>query len=167
MDDQFKSIRDVSLRLLASREHSRVELKNKLLSRGFDSVRIEQVLDQLIDQDCLSDQRFAEAYVRYRIEKGYGPNRIAYDLHQSGIEDFDWQRLVDETGESWLDVLESVYRKKYPQDEMISLSEWSKRSRFLLSRGFTGGLIAALVKKVPIHIDPALESGNNKALKKK
>lgn len=167
MDAELKSIKDVCLRLLARREHSRLELKNKLLSRGFDKDRIDRVLDDLAEQDWLSDSRFAECYARQRIEKGFGPNRIDYELRQLGIENFDLQEIVTETAGSWLNVLLEVYRKKYRQEDAITLSEWSKRSRFLLQRGFSGGMIAVLPEHLNIKINPALTFGDGKALKNK
>ncbi|WP_431064525.1 regulatory protein RecX [Methylotuvimicrobium sp.] len=167
MDADLKSIKDVCLRLLARREHSRLELKNKLLSRGFDKDRIDRVLYNLVEQDWLSDSRFAECYARQRIEKGFGPNRIDYELRQLGIENFDLQETVTETAGSWLNVLLEVYRKKYRQEDAITLSEWSKRSRFLLQRGFSGGMIAVLPEHLNIKINPALTFRDGKALKNK
>ncbi len=153
MDAELKSIKDVCLRLLARREHSRLELKNKLLSRGLDKDRIERVMDDLVEQDWLSDSRFAECYARQRIEKGFGPNRIDYELRQLGIENFDLEEIVTEVAGNWLKVLEQVYRKKYRQDDTITLPEWSKRSRFLLQRGFSGGMISALFEHLNIKIN--------------
>ena len=154
MDAELKSIKDVCLRLLARREHSRLELKNKLLSRGLDKERIERVIDDLVEQDWLSDSRFGECYARQRIEKGFGPNRIDYELRQLGIENFDLEGIVTEVAGNWLNVLEQVYRKKYRQDDTITLPEWSKRSRFLLQRGFSGGMISALFEHSNIKINP-------------
>lgn len=152
MDAELKKIEEVGLRLLARREHSRLELSNKLLSRGFDQARIDSVLDKWVRNDWLSDQRFAECYARQRIEKGFGPNRIDYELRQLGVDRFDLDEVVEEVAGSWFNVLQRAYCKKYRQDEQMTLSEWSKRSRFLLQRGFSGGMIAALLAHLNIKI---------------
>jgi len=144
MEDKLKEIRDVGLRLLARREHSRHELFNKLTARGFDNRQVESVIAELIEQGWLCDRRFAESYVRQRLQKGYGPNRIAYELRQTGIADFDLDVIVHETAGSWLALLVRVYEKKYSQEQTLTRNEWAKRSRFLLQRGFTGALIGAL-----------------------
>ncbi|GAB4262485.1 MAG: recombination regulator RecX [Methylomicrobium sp.] len=145
------AVEAVCLRLLARREHSRLELLNKLLARGFPRDRIEPVLDDLSERGWLDDGRFAESYVRQRIEKGFGPNRIDYELRQLGITDFDLETAAAEVAGGWQDALQSVYCKKYRQGDAITLQEWSKRSRFLLQRGFTGAMIAALADRLGIE----------------
>lgn len=157
MDERRKEINETCLRLLARREHSRLELLNKLLVRGFDKDRIEETLDGLIEQGWLNDHRFAENYARQRIERGFGPNRISHELRQLGIDDFDLEEAVKDAAGNWLNVLSQVYRKKYRQDDAMTLQEWSKRSRFLLQRGFSGGMIAAL----PDHLNIRLSNSKN------
>ena len=70
-------IRAKALDLLARREHSRLELRQKLVQRGFPSDRIEPVLDQLVEERLLDENRYAELYACARADKGYGPLRIA------------------------------------------------------------------------------------------
>ena len=135
MGDGLKEIRDAGLRLLARREHSRHELFNKLTARGFDNRQVEAVIAELVEQGWLCDRRFAESYARQRLQKGYGPNRIAYELRQTGIDDFNLDAIVHETAGSWLALLVQVYEKKYSQEQTLTRHEWAKRSRFLLQRG--------------------------------
>ena len=45
-------------------------------------------------------------------------------------------------------LLEQVYSKKYHHDAVLDRSEWAKRSRFLLQRGFSGAMISALFDAV-------------------
>ena len=52
--------------LLVRREHSRMELLGKLTRRGFDAAACEEVLDALVEENALSDERFAEHYDEYR-----------------------------------------------------------------------------------------------------
>lgn len=153
MAEQHGEIREVCLRLLTRREHSRSELLNKLTVRGFGKRQSETVLDELVEQGWLSDQRFAEEYARQRLQKGFGPKRIAYELKQAGIDDFDLERLVDESAESWLTLLFRVYHKKYPQDKTVTRNEWAKRSRFLLQRGFTSAQIGALFEHLNLSFE--------------
>jgi len=52
-DDQDYKARATALRLLARREHSRLELSMKLRQRRFDSRLIDEVLDEYEEQGCL------------------------------------------------------------------------------------------------------------------
>jgi regulatory protein len=147
-----KNIKDVCLRLLASREHSRKELLDKLALRGFDRDDAQSVIDELAEQGWQDDLRYAESYIRYRIQKGYGPIRISYELRQNGIASYDLEPIVQQETGSWMDVLERAYRKKYNDETVLERSEWAKRSRFLLHRGFSGAMISALFDELGIRL---------------
>ncbi|MGB8146312.1 MAG: regulatory protein RecX, partial [Chromatiaceae bacterium] len=72
--------RNLALRLLAGREHSRRELERKLLARGYEAAILVGVLDALTETGLLSDERMAEAYVAGRLRKGFGPLRLRQEL---------------------------------------------------------------------------------------
>ena len=63
-----------ALRLLAIREHSRLELKNKLRKRDYTEEEIQSVLCELQEKNLQSNERFAEAYIHSRQQKGFGLN---------------------------------------------------------------------------------------------
>lgn len=70
-------LRRGAMDLLARREHSRQELQLKL-GRRFDVEPeiISRVVDQLAREGLQSNQRLAEAYLRYRSNRGQGPLKI-------------------------------------------------------------------------------------------
>ncbi|WP_262967152.1 regulatory protein RecX [Methylobacter psychrophilus] len=137
-------IKECCLRLLARREHSQKELLNKLLLRNFNKDEILAVIEDFALQGWQSDLRYAESYARSRIQKGYGPVAVTYELRKNGIEAFNLDDVVQQTVSSWMVLLEQVYSKKYGQDLLIDRNEWAKRSRFLMQRGFSGTMISAL-----------------------
>ncbi|NJM12471.1 MAG: hypothetical protein HC889_11860 [Synechococcaceae cyanobacterium SM1_2_3] len=51
-------IRAKALELLTRREHSRLELRQKLSQRGFPTERIEAALDQLVAERLLDEGRY-------------------------------------------------------------------------------------------------------------
>lgn len=146
-----KEIEEVCLRLLAQREHCQQELLNKLALRGFDRNDAQPVIDELAEQGWQDDLRYAESYARFRIQKGYGPVRVNYELKQNGIAAFDLESIVQEEAGSWMALLEQVYSKKYTHDVVLERNEWAKRSRFLLHRGFSGAMVSALFDQLNIR----------------
>ena len=150
---EFAEIRDCCLRLLARREHSRRELMNKLEANGFKHDMTQKIIDDLAEEGWQSDVRFSENFVRQRIRTGHGPVRIAYELRQRGIDDFDPDEIVVEIAGSWPDVIEQVYHKKYKSSKTITRNEWSKRTRFLQQRGFTFEMIRSLYKRINFSQD--------------
>ena len=137
--------------MLARRDHSRKELLNKLTGKGFDREAVLAVIDELAQQGWQDDQRYARSYARYRMQKGYGPVRIEYELRQNGVDEIDLDAVLRESDSSWMDLLEQVYNKKYNHKKNLDRNEWAKRSRFLLHRGFTGEMISALLDHLNIN----------------
>ena len=153
VDEADKDIKDAALRLLARREHSRKELLNKLTLKGYGKDAVVAVLDELARQGWQDDQRYADSYARSRIQKGYGPVRIDYELRKNGIESLNLDEIVQQVAGSWMDVLERVYSRKFKQDRAIGHHEWAKRSRFLVQRGFSGEMISALLHHLNISLN--------------
>ncbi len=146
-----KEIQEICLRLLARREHSQQELLNKLALRGFNRDDAQPVIDELAEQGWQDDLRYAENYARFRIQKGYGPIRVGYELKQNGIAAFDLEGIVREEAGGWMALLERIYSKKYTDDAVMARNEWAKRSRFLLQRGFSGAMISELFDQLDIR----------------
>jgi len=152
VNEVAKEIKEVCLRLLARREHSQKELLNKLALRDFDRDDALAVIAELAQQGWQEDLRYAESYARYRILKGYGPIRVAYELRQNGIAVFDFEEIAQKEAGGWMELLEQVYTKKYTHDPVLARNEWAKRSRFLLHRGFSGEMISALFDHLAIKL---------------
>ena len=72
--------------LLARAEQCRAGLSRKLLARRHCRHAIEQALDFLERQGCLSDARFASCWLRsHAITKNHGRSRLAAELASRGI----------------------------------------------------------------------------------
>jgi regulatory protein len=137
------SQRDIRLKamdLLARREHLRSELQRKLGKRFEDDAEIGRVLDQLEQDDLLSDLRFVEAYLRHRSNRGYGPERIQTELRQKGACS---EMVADQLGDfetDWVELAKAVLLKKFGSERPRELKEKSRQLRFLQYRGFGGEL---------------------------
>jgi len=145
-------IKESCLRFLALREHSQKELLNKCLVKSFGKDEILAVIEELALQGWQSDSRYAESYVRHRIQKGYGPLFIVYELKKAGVEAFNLEDIVQRLAGGWMELLEQVYTKKYGQDSLMDRNEWAKRSRFLMQRGFSGTMISVLFDHLNIKL---------------
>ena len=79
--------RDVALRLLARRDLSTKQLRERLLRRGFPADHIERTLDRLTRDGLLDDARTAVAHVRRAVEvKLRGRRRAHRELEALGID---------------------------------------------------------------------------------
>jgi len=141
-----KEIRGFCIGFLTRREHSQQELLNKLALKGYECSATQSVVDKLAEEGWQSDDRFAESYARYRIKKGFGPVKIAYELRQRGVVGFELEPVVLDLADGWLDLLQQLYHKKYADEQALSQKDRLKRSRFLQQRGFSHEMIKTVLK---------------------
>ena len=140
------SAKSVAVKLLSRREHSALEIRDKLLKRDFNEEEITRAIAELQQGGWLSDERFAEAYIRMRQQKGYGPIRIAMELNERGVSENIIDEYLHQDDESWQHILQQQYSKKYRNKAIEDYNDKAKRIRFLQYRGFTLDAIYRLFK---------------------
>jgi len=140
------SAKQVAVRLLARREHSAEEIRQKLIKHEFGLDEIASALLELKQGDWQSDERYAEAYIRARRLKGFGPVRIASELRERGVDEFIVDRYLSAEDDIWRQTLEQEYQKKYHGRAFNDYQEKAKRMRFLQYRGFSLDQIHDVVK---------------------
>jgi len=128
--------RNSAMRLLARREHSRAELRGKLVGRGFETDSVEELLQGLEDQDLLSDQRFAMSLIASRAETGYGPNRIGLELRNRGVSEELALEALAKAEVDWEERVTDQVARKFGSDPAQTFPEWARRARYLERRGF-------------------------------
>ena len=134
--DVALDVRLVAMNLLARREHSLLELRDKLKRRFSDDATIDEQLSRLADENLQSDLRFAESYVRQRVGGGFGPLRLRDELRERGVSgpDIDVALKTDEV--DWRELASEVLRRKFGEGLPADLKEKARRIRFMQYRGF-------------------------------
>ena len=130
-----------AIRLLAPREHSRLELRRKLLKRDHAPDIIEEALQRLEEHGLLSDERFVEQYIAMRKSKGYGPVRIRQELRERGINDTMIHEWLDERDDEWWVNMKQVVERKFSVLVHADYKEQARLPRFPEYRGFPNRLI--------------------------
>ncbi len=128
--------RRIAMDLLSRREHSCLELQCKLQAYGCSLTIIESVLKQLELDELLSNERFAQAYVRMRHRRGFGPLRLQQELRERGIDIELIQQVIYSANIDWAKAAKQAYTKKYGQKAAIDYVTRAKQARFLAYRGF-------------------------------
>ncbi|MBL4900051.1 MAG: regulatory protein RecX [Colwellia sp.] len=127
--------------LLARREHSEFELRQKLRSREFEEADITAAIERLLEKDYLSDPRFAVSTCRYRANRGYGWRYIENELKQKGVCSIIIQQLRNNCEIDWYLQAELAYNKRFGErqekDPKQTQKEQAKKIRFLQYRGFS------------------------------
>ena len=127
-------LRSTAFALLAKREHSRQELKSKLLLYGASPEELEPLLAELTGNDYQSDERMAGMLVRANMRKGRGPTRIQQELKKHHIE----AELAEEDIEqvNWLQQAMELRMRKFGEELPTEQKEKARQVRFLQYRGF-------------------------------
>ena len=121
---------------LARREHSAFEIRQKLKLKATPDL-IDELLDALLHDDLLSDERFAHMLCRSRFNRGVGPVRIAHELKQHQIlAEWSGQAMAEYEGQ-WVEHLRALNVRKYGDVLPDDYKAWAKRARFFQGRGFT------------------------------
>lgn len=130
-------IRAKGLELLARREHSRLELRQKLIQRGYPAEAVATALEQLVAERLLDERRYAEIYASSRADKGYGPLRIARELRERGIPDELTNAVITALDEFWIPKLRELHRKRFKSQIPADAASRMQQTRVLRQHGFT------------------------------
>ena len=119
-----------AMKMLMRREHSKLELFQKLQVNGFGVDIINDSISKLVKQNYQSDERFAEDFILMRFNQGKGPVIIVSELKMRGINTFDLSAF------DWFELAKEIRQKKFGNQLSLDYKETAKQKRFLQSRGF-------------------------------
>jgi len=151
-------IKDSAFRLLSRRQHSKFELTQKLIRRGYSKEEIEPVLFQIEEKGLLDDVEFTKAYLNERLaKKRVGINKIKAELLKKGIEPKIIEKIL---GQADVSISEQtaldLSRKKLEvlkRKESDSSKIKQKLAAFLFTKGFETDLIRNILGKLNLHDD--------------
>jgi len=149
-------LKNKGVSLLARREHSRYELREKLLKSlpnndcGQSEHLIDEALEWVVDMGYLDEQRYADMVLRSRVAKGYGAQRVRQELSQKRVAPEIVQASFESCDVDWYELAKSVFERRFVSvgesagesiGENVSSLERAKlkakQQRFLYGRGFS------------------------------
>ena len=126
---------------LSIREHSQLELKNKLSDKGYDSADIIEAINEFASKNIQSDLRFTEEFIRSRLKKNKGPRLITSELINRGIsETIISSKLLEIPESEWHKLAYAALSKKL-NTSTSTINNEDKIYSFLISRGFEHKMI--------------------------
>ncbi len=131
-----QSLNERAMNLLARREHSVAELVTKL-STDFEYDDIISVISKLTAANLQSDERFAENYLRYRSQRGFGYQKIRQELKERGVDAELISNTLAESDIDWFALAAGVRCKRFGEQQPEDYKDRAKQQRFLQYRGFT------------------------------
>ena len=139
-----RSLRERALGFLARREHSRAELRRKLLPHAESPEDLDALLEDLIQRKFLSESRFAEARA-HAMSRKFGAARIEHDLRAKGVSEEDAASAAREARITEFERALEIWRRIFGAPA-LDLKERARQARFLLARGFSTEVINRILR---------------------
>ena len=125
--------------LCAKAEHCQQEMRDKMRRWGLDETVQNRIIDRLIKERYVDDERYARAFVKDKIRYNkWGRRKVQQALWMKRIDADIQQQVLDEIDEKeYLDVLRPLLKQKRKSIKAESDYELNQKLlRFALSRGF-------------------------------
>ncbi len=139
-----------ALKMLARRELSEAQLRQRLTRREHDAAAIEQTLTRLKSDRSLDDERVAGAIARSETNlKKRGRYRVTRQIEAAGIATSIAKRVVDETfaaidGDALL--AQALGRRLRGRTRIEDDREFQRLYRYLVAQGFEPDRVLALLR---------------------
>lgn len=132
-------------------ERCHAEVKEKLYSFGLYKNEVDLLISQLIEEDYLNEQRFAEQFAGGKFRtKQWGRVKITYELKQKKIGEYiikKAMKCIDET--SYNETLQKLTLAKWQLlKNEHSINRQVKTSNYLMQKGYEFNLISKAIAKI-------------------
>jgi len=130
--------------LCAQAEHCQQEMRDKMRRWELDETVQNRIVDRLIKERYVDDERYARAFVKDKIRYNkWGRRKVQQALWMKRIDADIQQRVLDEIDEKeYVDILRPLLKQKRKTTKAENDYELNRKLvRFALSRGFDFSII--------------------------
>ncbi|MEP7277692.1 MAG: regulatory protein RecX [Bacteroidota bacterium] len=131
-------------------ERCHSEVKEKLYALGLYKQQVEECLSQLIEENYLNEERFAQQFAggKFRM-KQWGRVKIKYELKQKGVSEYCIKKGLKEIDErSYAETLEKLAHEKWTslKTESNRFAKLRKTQDYLMQKGYEHDLISQILQ---------------------
>jgi len=144
---------DKMAKYCAYQERCVKDVRDKLKAFGLPQEEKHEIIDYLLDNRFVNDERYAKSFVRGKInQSGWGVNKIRFHLIQKGIDKDIIEEALGQTDEE-------VYRQrlidilKTKTKTIKADSDFEKKRKlaaYAMQKGFEGALVWEVLKDLDI-----------------
>jgi regulatory protein len=130
-------------------ERCHSEVKEKLYSFGIFRSDVEQLIAQLIEENYLNEERFAQQFAggKFRM-KHWGRMKIKHELKQKKVSEYCIKKAMKEIDEAdYMKTLKKLAKEKWNalKQENTIFSKLRKTHDYLLQKGYERDLITQVI----------------------
>jgi len=139
-----------ALKLLARRELSEAQLRQRLARRKYDTNAVDAAIERLREERALDDLRVAEAIARSQTAlRRRGKLRVRLEIERAGIAPATARRVVDEVfadldADALLD--DALSKRLRPGHDITDDRMFNRLYRYLVGKGFDPDRVMALLR---------------------
>ena len=127
------------------------DVKDKLKTYDIPQASKDEILDYLLDNRFVNDERFARSFVRGKVnQSGWGVNKIRFHLMQKGIDKDMIDEALGQTDEEvykqkLIDILKAKTKTVKAETDF---ERKRKLAAFAMQKGFEGSLVWEVLKEI-------------------
>lgn len=145
----FREAKSLAVRYLSMKLRTEKEVRVKLQDEGYDSVCIEQVIEELKSIGYINNKLYAQKYVFDRSKlKPLSKKLMKQELQAKGIPGDVADEVLDDWKVEDIVVVESLLKKKFGKYDLTDEKILKKAYMFLLHRGFSHDTIREALHSV-------------------
>lgn len=132
-------------RYCAYQDRCAQEVRNKLLSLGIQEMEMDDIVEQLIEEKFLDEERYARSFARGKFRmKQWGRRRIVQELQKRNISEHCIRVALSEIEElDYRDALRTILQKHFLTASGNPLERIKKAVDAALRRGFEPEMVHA------------------------
>ena len=141
---------DKMAKYCAYQERCVKDVKDKLKTFDIPQESKDEILDYLLDNRFVNDERFARSFVRGKLnQSGWGVNKIRFHLMQKGITKETIDEALGQTDEEvykqkLIDILKAKSKTVKAETDF---ERKRKLAAFAMQKGFEGSLVWEVLKE--------------------
>ena len=141
---------DKMAKYCAYQERCVKDVKDKLKTYDIPQESKDEILDYLLDNRFVNDERFARSFVRGKLnQSGWGVNKIRFHLMKKGIDKDTIDEALGQTDEEvykqkLIDILKAKSKTVKAETDF---ERKRKLAAFAMQKGFEGSLVWEVLKE--------------------
>ncbi len=145
---EYQQILNKLNKLLASRDRSVAEVRQRLLAEGFSSDGIEKAIRRARECELLDDRRFTQSFINGKKNLGWGCRKIEAGLMRLGIE----LRSLPGYPDEYFDREDELRRalNSVTKSRSRAKNQYQAQFRHLISRGYSAEIAQKAISQLTL-----------------
>ena len=146
--DELSRTKYCAVLILGRRSHTKKELYDKLIKKGYSEECVEQAVSYMEEQGYINDRDYAEKFLHDAVElKKHGISRVRMDLRRKGIDDEIIEEVISECEFENSDTIQKILESRAKNYDLTDKKQRDRLIGYMLRRGFSYGEVYSALRQ--------------------